>query len=341
MEKLCLVDAKHHGVKAKAVTLLQRDFIAKINAPAMPDAGLTVAQFWLQHYLPHIERKLKPSTVFGYKKLWSGVLENHFGTKKLSEYKKADGYDFLLSLDHLSVNSLTHVRALCSQIFRHAFDKGLIQSNVWRDVAKVKGKESKETGHYTLDEAQRIIADLEGRLRAQTVFGLSFFCALRPGELAGLCWEDFDDDHVTVNRSVWHRVHITTPKTKQAVRTIPLIGPTKELVDAWRLACGSPTEGWLFDSGKGTPMDMSALAARSIKPVLGKRFKGLYSGRRGMSTALIDLTGSAVAAQGLLGHKDLSTTTRFYNKITHGKFTPGATARGMQEMNEKITEQKQ
>jgi len=334
MEKLCLVDAKHHGVKAKAVTLLQREFIAKVNVPALPDVGLTVAQFWLQHYLPHIERKLKPSTVFGYKKLWSGVLEKHFGTRKLSEYKKADGYDFLLSLDHLSVNSLTHVRALCSQIFRHAFDKGLIESNVWRDVAKVKGKETKETGHYTLDEAQQIITDLEGDQRAQTAFGLSFFCALRPGELAGLRWEDFDDDHVTVNRSVW-KGHVGTPKTKQAVRRIPLIGPTKELVDARRLLSGSPTEGWLFQSGKGTPLEMSALSARSIKPVLGKRWKGLYSARRGMATALIDITGSAVAAQGLLGHKDLMTTTRFYKKAT-----PGATARGMQMMNEKITEQK-
>jgi hypothetical protein len=86
---------------------------------------------------------------------------------------------------------------------------------------------------------------------------------------------------------------------------------------------------------------MTALASRSIKPVIDKTRKGLwtglYSGRRGMSTALIDLTGDAVAAQGLLGHKDLMTTTRFYNKITHGKVTPGATARGMQMMNEKIT----
>jgi hypothetical protein len=44
---------------------------------------------------------------------------------------------------------------------------------------------------------------------------------------------------------------------------------------------------------------------------LGKKklmWKGLYAGRGGAGTILVDLTGSLVAAQELLRHKSLTTT---------------------------------
>jgi len=64
-------------------------------------------------------------------------------------------------------------------------------------------------------------------------------------------------------------------------------------------------------------MEMSGFCKRIVIPILKKEgiaWHGLYAGRRAAATLLVELTGSAVAAQYILRHKNLSTTTAFYVK---------------------------
>ena len=79
----------------------------------------------------------------------------------------------------------------------------------------------------------------------------------------------------------------------------------------------------MFQDRRGEPRDMNEYARRVIKPLV-PGWKGLYSGRRGCATALVELTGDVLAAQGMLRHKSMATLFEHYKRDT-----PAATVNGM------------
>src|SRR5438874_525652 len=67
-----------------------------------------------------------------------------------------------------------------------------------------------------------------------------------------------------------------------------------------------------FPSNRGSrPLNISQFAQRTIAPLLKLKdiaWHGLYAGRRGAATLLLQLTGNAVASQYLLRHRNIATT---------------------------------
>jgi integrase len=206
---------------------------------------------------------------------------------------------------------------LASGIFSHAVNTGLLESNPWHDVkilGKVRAPDS--TPFYTLQEIEDIISALADHTDCQLIMALAFFLGLRPGEIAGLKWQDFDDKWVHIRRAVV-RGEVGETKTPESVASLPLIAPLQVPLKLWRRLCGSPSEGWVFQNKFGRPAELRDLVRRIIVPLLTTkkiRWKGLYAGRRGAGTALTELTGSAIAAQQILRHKNLAVTTGFYVK---------------------------
>jgi integrase len=129
-----------------------------------------------------------------------------------------------------------------------------------------------------------------------------------------------------------------TPKTAESLTALPLIDRVRIPLELWRQQQGDVTEGWLFPSGGlltaerigspdlmylaggAAPMALANIVNRDIKPILKRKgiaWKkgGLYCGRRGAGTAIIELSNGNIAlGQALLRHKDAATTTRFYKK---------------------------
>jgi integrase len=335
---LCRIDHKHYQTVdkkgrvrwSKPVEILRQRHMLTVNT-APSNERTTVADFWENQYLPYIEKFLKPSSVNGYKKVWNGLLKDHFGGRTLAEYRTGDGVRLLESLaSRMTKTSIHHVRSLCSAIFSRACQMDLLPSNPWREVKTPhKAKDPRPTQHYSLEEFRSCMEKLTD-VRARTVFGLSFMLGTRPGELSALRWEDFAEGHVTVRRSAW-RGHVTQTKTGTEKKVV-VIPQAKELVEQWRLASGGPTVGFLFPSRDGC-LDLSQYANRVLKPMLGKSYKPLYSSRRGLGTALTELTGDALAARGQLRHSSIGTTQNFYVKDM-----PDETKRGMDELSRKIGE---
>ena len=88
-------------------------------------------------------------------------------------------------------------------------------------------------------------------------------------------------------------------------------------LNLWREKSGNKAEGWLFPNGKGKPVDLRSLVARTIVPTFEAKkieWKTLYAGRRGAATILTQLTGDALAAKELLRHKTIAVTTDKYVK---------------------------
>jgi integrase len=69
-----------------------------------------------------------------------------------------------------------------------------------------------------------MISSLRGR--AASVVAVAGFTGLRLGEIRGLQWQDYDDESLSVNRSVW-RTHITAPKTEASGDKVPVVPPLR------------------------------------------------------------------------------------------------------------------
>jgi integrase len=321
--RLCVKDAKHHDVSSKAVKFLRDKHMLKINSEAGASSrtnprDVIVKEFWSDTYLPWAKSNLRFSTVDGYEKTWKLYLEDRLGKRNLREYKTHEGSQLLTDLvPKLGATTLQHVRSLASGIFTHAVNLGLIDRNPWAEVkilAKVRA--SQPTKHYTLEEAEDTIRALASRIDAQAVFALAFFLGLRPSEIAGLQWEDVDEEFVHIRRAAV-KGHVGETKTQESVASLPLIQPVKGLLSMWREKCKKASKGWIFRNAKGGPLNVESFCRNVLIPILGKAqvaWKSLYAARRGCATMLTGLTGNPIAARAVLRHKSMLTLLGHYDK---------------------------
>jgi integrase len=356
---------------SSAVRELQRETMDKIRASAKAaevaalaltrkatPGEMRVVDFWEQHYLPYIEAivpltgqpRRKASTTRGFRQIWNQHLRTHFATTCLKDYEPAMGKRFLRSLTATQgKTTLKHIKALAGSLFGYAVDEEFIKVNPWHDV-KIPDDaiESAATAHYTLPEVETIVSSLVAHVDAQLVVTLACFLGLRPGEIAALKWEDFDDDTVSIRRSVVRGI-VGTPKTPESLATLPLPVQVKIPLELWRRKSQSESvsektgrEGYVFESKNGTPVDLHNMISRVIIPHVnggrkcvvcdktpkasGAKWKSLYAGRRCAATAIIEENnGNLAIGQALLRHKSQITTATFYKKAV----TPQALRNGM------------
>jgi len=309
--RLCTKDREHPTAASKSVRRACDEFMATVNAQAAEpeQTDLTVASFWEHTYLPFIKENLKPSTHIGYQQVWNQHLKNHFGSMTLREYRKGTGSLFLTKLaKKYSQRTVQHIKNLASGIFTHAANLDLIEANPW-SFCKVlgKAKATAPTKHYTLEEIENIICALVDHIDCQLIMALTFFMGLRKGEIQGLQWGDIDAEYIHIRRNIT-RGHITTPKTKKSVRSIPIIQPVRGLLCLWRAKTMSE-EVWVFQR------NLVTIARKTIRPVLEKNkleWKGFHAGRRGLGTTLRSLTGNSTAARDVLGYEDETLTKDHY-----------------------------
>jgi len=327
------------------------------NGNGAPKPDMRVVDFWESVYVPWAsktnpgvnEPNLRPSTLTGYKQIWSLHLKDHFAENTLRGYETVTATNFLTSLAEAEQgrnkqgrNTIHHVRSLMSGIFTHAIKAGYLPKGTVNPIkdAGVLGKTARpaKTGHYSLKEALSILAVLSDYIECQLLMALAFFWGLRPGEIRGLRWEDFCPDssencpmctkdetvievaHVHIQRSIDKQGKEGRPKTDEAEQPLPLMIPIAMPLQLWREECGNPREGWLFETKNGTPVDLRDWVRTKIRPAMQHaqpklKWKGLYAGRRGAATMLLQLTGNALASQQLLRHKPGSgVTARHYLK---------------------------
>ena len=322
-EFLAPKDDRHHSKTCKPVRDLQSKFMAEVNnrKGGSPAALLTVGEFWESIYLPWAKQELRPSTFDSYVHLWGKWLEPELGGKKIADYEPSDATRFLTSLaSGLSQNTLSHVRALMSAIFSHACALGKIKVNPLRDakvLAKTKAKVPTEA--YTISEIKQGLKVLEGDIEAQCVFALAAVQALRPSEICGLMVQDVVEGGLWVRRAFVRGKYLGATKTEDSASRVPLIEPARGLVEQ---VCTKRIEGWLFPRAKDpkVPFAIRDFCRNRIKPkfkAAGLRWLGLYGGRRGVATKLVELTGGLVGAAEILRHSGgTQVLERHYKKST-------------------------
>jgi integrase len=334
-------DKDHPTKSCKAVLNLRDAYMAKVNAATVqPEGEVDICAFWTATFLPLIVRAKKPSTIESYKRLWVAYCEPNFKGRTFGKYRTKHGRDLLTSLvPRLNRNSLSHVRSLCSGLFREAVNEDIIQRNPWREViVSEKVRPPKVTPHYTLKEIGAVISACAARPDAQVALGLAFFAGMRPGEIEGLMWEDIGTEFIEIKRSSWNRI-IGTTKTEGSSAKVPIARPLKALLENYRAQLGGVTSGFVLISQRSGPADIKAFARHVIRPMVlaaGLPWKTLYGARRGVATALTELqNGNLLGAQGLLRHDNQMTTAQFYQKPV-----PAATIDGIKLLEASVENSK-
>lgn len=343
--KLCRKEGKYKNTTCKAVKNLCEDFLKdKVNAPSRVITGTDekIADFWTSKYIPRLEARIKagtfkPSTLRGYQQIWRQHLKDHFAAHTLQGYEGKLGQRLLKSLAETQKqnrNTLRHIKALASSIFTAAVEAEIISSNPWRDVVMPRDAKAPErTQHYTLEEAENMISALVDHVDAQLVLALACFLGLGPAEIAGLQWGDVDAEWIHIRRNKV-RGEVVTPKTPERMASVPIIEQVRVPLELWRSKCDVSDGAWII-------VDLPNLINRVLIPHVkgekecdrcvkiakasGVTWKGLYAGRRGACTAVVEATnGNYAVAQALLRHKTMTTTLNVYKKaITQGAFQAG------------------
>jgi integrase len=307
--------------KTDVKDLAQRALAKLPSAGGSIDGALTLGDFIENKYFPHIEQRtqmqgelhLEPSTVKGYRDIWKFHGKGKsISTIRLRDFGTEHGQAFLMALDQ-SLNHKTHLRikAFLSGVFRYAKQFGAIVGVNPMDDTKAGGSKKKFQGvAYTLDTIQDMLEKLPEPSR--TVCAVAAFTGLSASELRGLRWSDYDGKNLTVSQKVW-RTHVGQPKTEARSGAVPVIPVLKKILDRYREQFPPNGSDFIFRGEKmGFALNLDNVSRRDIAPIMGEKWAGWHSFRRGLGTRLFYLGTDAKTVQTILRHANVSTTLANY-----------------------------
>jgi integrase len=285
------------------------------------DGTLTLGEFVEARYFPHIDQRiqmsgefhLEPSTVKGYRDIWKFHGKGKpIATIRVHDFRTEHAQAFLMGLDqNLSHQTHLRIKAFLSGVFNRAKQVGAISGVNPMDNTKAGGAKKKFKGvAYTLDVIQDMLEKLPEP--ARTVCATAAFTGLSASELRGLRWMDYNGAHLTVGQKVW-RKHVGLPKTEAREGAVPVIPALRKILDDYRENFPPKNSAFIFRGDKmGFALNLDNVSRRVITPVLGEKWAGWHSFRRGLGTRLFYLGTDAKTVQMILRHANVSTTMAHY-----------------------------
>lgn len=207
-------------------------------------------------------------------------------------------------------------------------------------------REAKEVDFLSEDEAVKFIDCLESQkeidywkssehtyLYWKTMFNLFITTGLRRGELVGLRWEDLNEDgkyftirrNITIDSTSDDKIHVGETKGK-AIRKAPVSGYVLTLLldlkteQKEELGADVMPSAYIFRSLNDPyrpvyPTEPTRLMSKFVKRH-GLRGLSVHDLRHSAASLAIQNGANVKQIQALLGHRDASTTLKFYTGIT-------------------------
>ena len=146
----------------------------------------------------------------------------------------------------------------------------------------------------------------------------SFYTGVRVGELTGLMHEDISDTDIHIRRFVRREDHkvIDRAKTKNGIRSVPLIGKGKEILElviSYKQNNGIPATGFVF-SEYDRPLPSRIVEKYYTKycTELHTPHKSTHCARKTYVSTLVDANVNINSIRKAAGHADARTTYRNY-----------------------------
>jgi integrase len=303
----------------RAVEQLAEKTLRPLNdGIAVAESTMSLNRFIESTYFPYAEQQKRRSTYFGYRNIWKRYVRPN-GDRALRDYRTFDCEQMLLSIarrKNLCRTTLGHIKHFLSGVFRYARRQGVLETpNPMTDVELPKARPAGETQAYALEEELQMLAVLPEP--AATAVAVAAFTGARKGEIRGFLWENYDGHAIEVKKAVW-RGHVDEPKREKSKGAIPVIAQLKLFLDQHRARLGCPSQGYIFQSPYGKPLNLDALASKVIRPALkpaGLPWYGWHAFRRGLATNLHRLGIADKVIQQILRHANVTTTMNIYVKL--------------------------
>jgi integrase len=278
---------------------------------------LTLDWFTRERFLPMRQPQWAAST----RETNLYCLERHIlpalGVKPLCELEKFHCQVFLNDLagKDFSFTVVDHCRTMLRAL-EEAVDADLIGKNPAR---KLVNPETKEVIKHVLPKAQarQLLDSLPFRDRLMAM--IAAFCAMRPGEIFGLRWSSWREDHFQVEGTAWRgTLRIGKAKTKNSKAPVTIPDVLFPALKMWREQNATlPDDALIFPTERGTPMRPENWLRLRIKPVAtGLGISGPVNFqvlRRTFATNAQGF-GNPKDVQSHLRHTDITTTLNEYTQ---------------------------
>src|SRR5262249_44798110 len=237
-----------------------------------PTGQMTLADFMEKYYLPWCEAEKSAPTVNGYKQIWNCYLKPHIGSIALVNLTTAQVTAVLTHLAKhggrkgtgLGRYALSHIKCVLSGVYEYAISVGIIPhgTNPVRSAIKGQGAKwlhkvarPKKQVEYSLDEVKTMLRILEPLdIRAVVALALAYFGSLRPAEIRGLKWTDWNGETLEVRRTVW-RDKVGETKTEGSERAVTVIEPLRSLLEMLRAQSAGE---FVLANAAGNPLSLDS-----------------------------------------------------------------------------------
>ncbi len=320
-------EKRHHrgvylGDKAKMRKWEAADKLRKIIAATQKQQpvgnSLTLEWFVKERFLPMRSPQWAPST----RETNLGNLNRHIlqklGSIPLTELEKFHCQVFLNDLAEkgFSFTVVDHCRTMLKAVLEEALDADMIGKNPARKLANPDTKEP-EKHVLAKADAHLLLDSLPFRDRLMAM--IAAFCAMRPGEIFGLRWSSWRQDHFQIEGTAW-RGKLRPGKAKTRGSKAPVVLPNVllPLLKMWRdKHATAPLEALIFPSEKGTPMRPENWLRRRVKPIakaVGISTTVNFQVLRRTFATNAQSHGNAKDVQAHLRHSDIGTTLNEYTQ---------------------------
>lgn len=269
---------------------------------------------WLARKAPEIER----ATYIDYERSIRLTLRAAFGRETLRGLTRVKVKAWIAGRPDLTAKRLNNVLSPLRQMFAEAVDDGLIESDPLFGLRIKRRREASATDDidpFTPAEIRLILAHAQGQFRNLCEF--NFFSGLRTSELIALKWRDVDLAAGTVRiRSAWVRGHEKRTKTVSGTRTVELLAPAREALQAQKAFTFLADAAVFHNPRTGQPWasDKSIREHnwRHALRLAGVRYRYPYQMRHTFASMLLSAGENIMWVARQMGHKDPTITARRY-----------------------------
>jgi integrase len=244
-----------------------------------------------------------------------------FGTVEMQDYLRGWLHD--LAGKGLSRSYIQHVLIYLRAALNEAVKRRLVHYNYASELKVPARVKEVDQRFLTEDQVAALIKHLRevGQRRDALIVMIFYLCALRPGELFALRWNDWAEQRPDVLRidEAFGKSGLDAPKTARSRGFVHLSAAVQAELRAWKDWCGDvAAEAWIFTSKRGTPISYDNYLERTLRPAaeacgIGEITHQML--RRTFSTVAVDSGASPKDVQGQMRHTQASMSLYYAKAI--------------------------